>query len=170
MTIRLMQQDDIADLQNFYISLGKTNPDITPDYFDKLWIRQKKGASDIYLAVQGDDIIAYGVLNWQPKYGLYQKLGIPEIQDLNVSRDHRQKGIATAIIEHCEKVAKSKGCDQMGISFGLDASFGAAQRLYIKLGYIPDGQGVTYDRQYVLSGESKPIDDDLCLMLVKDLR
>lgn len=57
----------------------------------------------------------------------------------------------------------------MGIAFGLHSSYGAAQRLYIKLGYIPDGQGATYDRKQIAYGDFKPVDDDLCLMLMKAL-
>jgi hypothetical protein len=50
---------------------------------------------------------------------------------------------------------------------GLSADYGAAQRLYHKLGYEPDGNGVTYDRAPVTPGQKYPLDDDLALMLVK---
>ncbi len=33
----------------------------------------------------------------------------------------------------------------MGISVGLNQSYGPAQRLYVKKGYIPDGAGMCYD-------------------------
>ena len=58
----------------------------------------------------------------------------------------------------------------MGISVALGASYGPAQRLYATLGYMPDGNGVTYDRMAVGFGEMRPVDDDLCLMMVKDLQ
>jgi hypothetical protein len=58
----------------------------------------------------------------------------------------------------------------MGIGVGLHRAFGAAQRLYIRLGYIPDGNGITYDRLQIAPGEFRPVDDDLCLIMVKELK
>jgi hypothetical protein len=55
----------------------------------------------------------------------------------------------------------------LGISVGLHAGFGAAQRLYIRLGFVPDGLGVTYDREAVQPSAPHPVDDDLALMLLK---
>jgi hypothetical protein len=40
-----------------------------------------------------------------------------------------------------ERTAIEHGKNIMGIGFGLTADYGAAQRLYPKLGYIPDGRG-----------------------------
>ena len=57
----------------------------------------------------------------------------------------------------------------MGIGVGLYTSYGAAQRLYCKMGYVPDGNGVTYDRKLLAAGEFRPLDDQLCLMMIKDL-
>jgi len=111
--------------------------------------------------------MGYCVLNWVPKYGPFKKLGIPEIQDLNVLPDYRQRGLATKLIAHCEEVARSKGHEEMGIGVGMNRSFGAAQRLYVKLGYVPDGQGINYDRIPLESGKFCPNDDQLCLMMVK---
>jgi GNAT superfamily N-acetyltransferase len=109
------------------------------------------------------------MLNWQPQYQLYRRLDIPEIQDLNVLPAMRRNGVASAMIGFAEKLARENGRTQIGISFGPYPNYGPAQRLYIRLGYIPDGYGVTYDRVTVRPGESRPVDDSLCLMLVKDL-
>ena len=122
----------------------------------------------LFAALAGKNA-GYGILNWNPRYNLYRKFSIPEIQDLNVLPEARKKGVATAMIAYCEKQAAAKGCETIGISVGLHSGFGAAQRLYVKLGYVPDGFGVTYDRQPVTAGELRPIDDDLCLMMVKVL-
>ncbi len=113
--------------------------------------------------------VGYGFLNWHPKYRLYERLGIPEIQDLNVLEEFRRQGIARALIRMCEEAAIEKGHEDIGISFGLTKEFGSAQQLYIALGYVPDGYGVTYDREPVQSGQFRSIDDNLCLMLVKKL-
>lgn len=122
---------------------------------------------DIVLAVLWGQAVGYALLNWEPKYGYFKVHNLPEIQDLNVLREYRERGIGRALIEYCEAQASEKGNSEMGIGVGLDASFGAAQRLYIKMGYIPDGQGISYDRKQLARGDFKPIDDNLCLMMTK---
>ncbi len=113
--------------------------------------------------------IAQVHLNFNPQYPMFQRLHIPEIQDLLTVPGHRGQGIGTSMIAACEDAARQRGASDIGIAFGLDASFGAAQRLYIRHGYIPDGAGVVYDRQPVAVGAMKPLDDLYCLMLTKDL-
>ncbi|MES2729857.1 MAG: GNAT family N-acetyltransferase [Pseudomonadota bacterium] len=108
-------------------------------------------------------------LNFAPQYVMFQRLKIPEIQDLLTVPTHRRHGIGVALINACEDAARAAGASDIGISFGLDASFGAAQRLYIRHGYVPDGAGVMYDRKAVPVGAMKPLDDLFCLMLTKDL-
>ena len=114
-------------------------------------------------------LVGYVFFNSQPKYNLYKRLGIAEIQDLNVHPDHRRQGYATMLIQACENISVESGDNMIGISVGLTADYGPAQRLYNKLGYEPDGNGVTYDRQAVEHGAKMSVDDDLCLMLIKTL-
>jgi GNAT superfamily N-acetyltransferase len=139
------------------------------DYFDQCLDLQSQDKRAVLIVSVGGTDAGYAMLNWTPKYAPFKKLGIPEIQDLNVIPAFRQRGIATDFIKHCEDEARQKGYEEMGIAFGLHSSYGAAQRLYIKLGYIPDGQGATYDRKQIAYGDFKPLDDDLCLMLIKAL-
>jgi hypothetical protein len=51
----------------------------------------------------------------------------------------------------------------VGIGVGLYQSYGSAQRLYAKRGYIPDGRGVMYKQQPVTPGFDTCVDDDLNL-------
>jgi len=55
----------------------------------------------------------YAILNHQPKYNLYKKLAIPEIQDVFVIPDHRKQGIATQLIHYCESTCDT---NTIGIS------------------------------------------------------
>lgn len=141
------------------------------EYYERCLQRQEEGDLDIILAflAGSGDPAGFCLLNWQPKYALFKKLGIPEIQDLNVLRDYRKQGIGRAIIEYCEARARERGAEDMGIGVGLDSRFGAAQRLYVRLGYIPDGSGVSYDRKQIACGEMRPVDENLCLMMTKPL-
>jgi ribosomal protein S18 acetylase RimI-like enzyme len=117
---------------------------------------------DVYYIPQS----AYAVLNSKPAYHLYQRLGIAEIQDIYVMPDYRRQGLASKLIHHCETQAEG---DMVGISVPVSPQFGAAQRLYHKLGYAPDGNGVTYERHAIEHNATVKLNDDLCLMLVKEL-
>lgn len=139
------------------------------DYFERNFEEQESGNRLVFLAVLEGRPAGYCILNWMPKYAYFRESGIPETQDLNVLPEFRKRGIATFMIARCEARAREQGHSMMGISVGLNARFGPAQRLYAKLGYIPDGFGVTYDRKTVAAGELRPVDDNLCLMMVKRL-
>ncbi len=106
---------------------------------------------------------------WQPVYPLFRRLDMPEIQDICVVPDARRQGIGTGLVHHCENIARSAGKTDIGISVGLHARFGAAQRLYVGLGYIPDGSGIAYDDVSVKAGEINPVDSFLTLKLTKNL-
>ncbi len=136
-------------------------------FFERCVEEQKDGVRDVLLALRGGEPVGFVMLNGRPQYALYKRLEIPEIQDLNVVPEMRRRGIATALIHRCENMAREKGCAHIGIAVGVDSGYGAAQRLYVKLGYIPDGHGITYDREPVRRGEFRAVDDDLCLMMVK---
>jgi GNAT superfamily N-acetyltransferase len=114
------------------------------------------------------DGIAVGSVqfNRHPTYPPFRRLGIPEVQDLMVRPEARRQGVGEALVRHCETLA---GTDEVGIGVGLDASFGAAQRLYVRLGYVPDGSGAVYDDVPVRPGELRPVDGFFCLKLVKSL-
>lgn len=167
MFIRQAISDDIPALDAIALAQNSRKE---PDYFARCLEEQAAGRRLVFVAGQEEAApTGYGMLNFNPQYALYKRLGIPEIQDLNVVPEARKQGLATAIIHRCETVARERGCEHMGISVGLYPDYGPAQRLYVKLGYIPDGYGVTYDRQTVRPGEMRPVDDDLCLMMIKQL-
>ncbi len=157
--------DDLTAFRKLAGEMGETDD----EYFTKLLEARAQGRLEFLNASYEGELCAYGVLNWQPKYGLFKKLEIPEIQDLNVHPAHRRRGIAQGFISRCEDMARERGFKEMGIGVGLYSRFGPAQRLYVKMGYQPDGQGINYDRMPVVPGEFRPIDDQLCLMMVKSL-
>lgn len=136
------------------------------DYLRRCLISESR---EILIASENDYDAGYCILNWQPKYAYFRHLGIAEIQTLVVDSTLRRRGIASALIACCEDKARAAGHKQIGIGVGLHSGFGAAQSLYVKRGYVPDGQGVTYDREIVAGGEFRPVDDQLCLMMIKAL-
>ena len=70
------------------------------------------------------------------------------------------------MVRLAEELASKRGV-QIGIGFGLHAGYGAAQRLYVRLGYVPDGRGVSYNGEFPSEGDSVRLDDDLVLYLRK---
>ena len=164
--IRDLAPEDLGSVEEISAANGSAK---SPVYWERCRDGLELERLHIFLAVVEQRPAGYAILNWAPKYRVYEQLGIPEIQDLNVLQDFRRRGVGTAIIGHCEEQVLRQGKTQVGISFGLTKDYGAAQRLYARLGYIPDGFGVTYDREPVTHGQLRAVDDDLCLMLVKDL-
>ncbi len=59
--------------------------------------------------------------------------------------------------------------DQVGINVGLNADYGAAQVLYVRRGYVPEGGGVHYRGQPITPGAAVGVDDDLLFSLIKRL-
>ncbi|MDH5723332.1 MAG: GNAT family N-acetyltransferase [Alphaproteobacteria bacterium] len=139
-------------------------------YYERSLERQKKGGLEVIAALTAEeDLAGYCIYNRKPKYAYFKTLEIPEIQDLNVLPQFRRNGIGRSIILFCEALARVEKHKEIGIGVGLDQSFGTAQRLYVKMGYLPDGSGISYDRKQVAAGEFRPIDDLLCLMMTKTL-
>jgi GNAT superfamily N-acetyltransferase len=127
------------------------------------------GKRVVLLAVERSDIVAYGSLLWSPPYRFFREFGIPELQDLVVAQHRRREGIGSRLIAALEQRARKRGCLQIGLGVGLYADYGDAQRLYVKLGYVPDGRGITSRLAPALGGAQVRVDDDLLLWLVKSL-
>ena len=159
--IRQAQRNDLETLYRIYEASGKRDD----GYFETCFNEN----CTVLIGSFDDEDVAIGLLNWNPRYALYRKMQIPEIQDLNVMPEFRRNGIATAMIKWCEGLARSKGKDMIGIGVGLTKDYGPAQILYIRLGYVPDGYGVTHDREAVVTHASYRMDDDLSLMMIKAL-
>lgn len=127
------------------------------------------GRRIVLLAVEGAHFLGYGSLLWLPAYPSFRELGIPEIQDLVTAQHRRGQGIATRIIAALEDRARLREHKQIGLGVGLYADYGSAQRLYVRLGYAPDGRGMTYHTLPALGGANVRVDDDLLIWLVKSL-
>lgn len=160
--LKIANAEDLPALYRLYALCGKQDD----GYFETCLER----GCEIIVACRGGQDVGLCVYNPEPRYALFKKLGIPEIQDLNVVPDARRQGIGATIIHHCEDKARRAGKSMIGIGVGLTSNFGPAQILYYKLGYSPDGFGVTYDREPVQAMRSYPLDEQLSLMLVKDLK
>jgi GNAT superfamily N-acetyltransferase len=102
--------------------------------------------------------------------GPFKDKGWPIIVDFNVLKKYQRRGIGNRLMGAAEQVA-SQYADNVCLGVGLCDSYGAAQRIYVKRGYIPDGSGVWYqDKQCVQYETVCTVDDDLILFFSKKLR
>ncbi len=95
--------------------------------------------------------------------------GYAEIVDFNVLEKFRKKGIGTKLMDIAEKIA-AEYSDTVYLGVGLHSGYGAAQRIYVKRGYVPDGSGVWYGDKICPQYAECVNDDDLNLYLYKKLR
>lgn len=138
------------------------------DYFDKCYKENLKGERITILAFSEEKLAGCCHLKMKSEYPYFLANNIPEINDLNVFPEFRNKGIAGCIIDELEK-AISETHETIGIGVGLFKDYGAAQRLYFKKGYIPDGNGLQYNYEEVHPGTHVFVDDDLNLYYTKKI-
>jgi GNAT superfamily N-acetyltransferase len=165
MLIRQADEKDIGLLKGIATAMKARHED---NYFERCMGEQTEKRRTILLAEENAQGLGYAMINWLPLYPPFRRLGIPEIQDLNVIPGARRQGVGATLVEACENAAKAAGKTEIGISVGLHAGFGAAQRLYVRRGYVPDGAGVMHDEAPVTPGEMRPVDDVLTLKLIKN--
>lgn len=166
-TYRAVTSADLSLLAQVAAAMGDVHE---TGYYARCLAEQTAGNRTLFLALSDDGSAAgYIQLIWSPAYAPFRRLDIPEIQDLCVVPAARRQGIGEALVKLCEALARETGRAQIGLGVGLDASFGAAQRLYVRLGYMPDGFGAAYDEVTVRKGEMRAFDHLLTLKFLKDL-
>ena len=137
--------------------------------FEQKLAAHQRGERVVLVGTVDDEVAAHGSLVWWPDYPPFREARIAEIQDLNVAPRFRRRGLASAIIADAERLAAER-TDSIGIGFALHSAHGAAQRLYVRLGYVPDGRGVSVQGQFRREGQAVMLADDLVLYLTKRLR
>jgi len=104
-----------------------------------------------------------------PHDGPFKGTGLPEIHDFNVLKKYQRKGIGNRLMDAAEQIA-AQFADTVWLGVGLCESYGSAQRMYAKRGYIPDGSGVWYQNRQCIQYETVcTVDDELVLYLSKKL-
>lgn len=169
-SISPLSKDKIPSIVEAFNAIGWNKP---ASLFDQYLHEQEAGERVIWLAFTRSFFAGYITLKFQSEYLYFKEHNIPEIVDFNVLPSYRMQGMGSALMHVAEREAKKRG-ELVGIGVGLyggaDGGYGAAQRLYVKRGYIPDGKGVTYNGHPVLWGKLYPIDDDLILWFTKSLK
>lgn len=131
---------------------------------------QSQNLRFILVAKVNGQFCGYVTIKFKSDYQQFSLNNIPEISDLNILPDFRKKGFGTTLIQQCENIAKERGYIQIGLGVGMTADYGSAQRLYVRLGYVPDGNGLHYKYRVANYSEAVTVDDDLVLYLKKNVR
>ncbi len=163
--IRALKESDPETISHAFRNIGWGKP---VAQYRRYLAEQAAGNRICQVATVAGQFAGYVTVNWKPPYTAFAELNIPEIQDLNVLPEFRRKGIGTRLLDWAEEEIALRS-DIAGIGVGLHPGYNAAQRLYVKRGYVPDGRGVTYRNRYVEEGMQVAMDDDLILHLTKRL-
>lgn len=164
--LKILSSNDIPVIVEGFVKSGWT---LKPAQLFECYLEeQNHNQRQCWVAYMDDEFAGYVTLNRQSNYPPSAQAHIPEIKDLNVLPAFRKRGIGTALLEKCEQQAATKS-DVVGIGVGLYPDYGAAQRLYVKRGYIPDGHGIAYDGKTVVAHQTYPVDDSLVLYFTKQL-
>jgi GNAT superfamily N-acetyltransferase len=161
--IRRMKSEDIALI---YDGLSPHDVSKPIEYIEHCWQENLENKRLTLLAFHDNEFAGWGHIVYTSHYPYFAENHIPEIQNLDVISTLRKRGIGNVLMEALEAEVFAT-FDTIGIGFGLYASYGTAQRLYAKRGYIPDGRGIMYDNLPVVPGDQVRVDDELTLYLTK---
>lgn len=163
----------VTDIPIIVDAFLKANWEKPVSTFENYLHEQLTGTRFVWVAHLNNQFAGYVTLKWQSQYEPFVTADIPEIMDLNVLSPFRKAGVGSMLLDTAEKEASTKK-DIVGLGVGLyggpDGGYGAAQKLYVKRGYMPDGKGVTYNYQHATPGNNYPLDDDLVLWFTKKLK
>lgn len=108
----------------------------------------------------------YITLIIEPSAGPFGQLGVPEISDFNVFERYRRNGIGQKLLDSIIDLSR-RYSDSVGICVGLHSGYGQAQRMYVKNGFTPDGNGVYYAGKTLAPYANCVNDDELTLCFIK---
>jgi GNAT superfamily N-acetyltransferase len=139
--VRRMIRSDIEAIAETFTSWNKRR-----EQYERYFEENQLGERDTLVAVMGERVVGYVNVLWESDYEPFRRGGVPEINDLNVINEHQKRGIGSALIHAAECVVAEAGIAVVGIGVGQTPDYAAAQRLYPKLGYVPDEKGIRATR------------------------
>ncbi len=166
LSIRNMEIDDAEKIYKTYLSYG-WHPVL--ETYENYYKEQNEKKRKVFIAVYEGEVSGLCTLVMNPTEGPLADMGYPEIVDLTVFFHVHNKGIGNKLLDVAEREA-AKTSDAVYLAVGVHSGYGAAQRIYVKRGYIPDGSGVWYQGKQLEQYAPCCNDDELVLFLSKKLR
>lgn len=166
--IRKIEQRDI-DVIIKKFTFPWTTEAATRAKWQRYYTEQQAGERLACVVTKDNVIVGYGSLLPESTYKPFVEDDVFEISDIWIDKAARGQGLATLLITYFESIAEDEEAPYIGMGVGLYADYGTAQQLYARLGYKPDGRGITHKGVPVALGKQYPIDDDLLLWVVKEL-
>jgi GNAT superfamily N-acetyltransferase len=164
--IRRLRRGDPHAIAGAFALVGWSK---TVEQYERYLAEQDAGSRVCYVAEQHGQFAGYCTLLWDSSYLPFRQAGIPEVNDLNVLPDFRNQGIGNALLDAIESTARDRSAI-VGLGVGLYRDYGAAQRIYVRRGYLPDGEGLMYANKHVTPGDTIRIDDDATLMFTRTIQ
>ena len=134
---------DIVEIAAAFAKLGWSKP---ASQYEAYLAEQEAGERVVIVAHWSGVFVGYVTVVWHAHYVPFAAESIPEIADFNVLPEWRKRGFGTALMDEAERLIREHS-PVVGIGVGMTADYGAAQRLYVKRGYIPDGRRPHLRRQ-----------------------
>ena len=166
LTVRSMVPEDAKVIYDTYMSY-RWHPQL--ETYENYLSEQENGKRLVFIAEREGQAAGICTLVIEPDEGPWAGRGIPMISDLCVFFHLHNQGIGSKLLDAAEAEA-AKRAGSVYLAVGVHSGYGAAQRIYIKRGYIPDGSGVWYQGKVLDQYAPCVNDDDLLLYLSKKLR
>lgn len=163
--MRTLEPADAGKLSNAFADIGWSKP--VAQF--RTYLREQEAGERWACVAEWDGALAgYVTLRWFSEDPVLLESGVPEIVDLNVLPEYRRHGIGRALL-HAAEVEAATRASTVGLRAGLHAGYGAALRLYVLAGYVPDGTGALIDGEEVEEGAMVELGDDLTIRMTKSL-
>ena len=165
LTVRPLEQEDCEAFPRGFAAQGWEKP---RSLFQRYLEEQGRGERRGIVALWEGEQAGYLTLLPEAPAGAFAGKGWPEICDFNVLEKYQRRGVGSRLMQVAEELA-GEASDTVCLGVGLHSGYGAAQRLYGKRGYLPDGSGVWYRDAPMEPYGPCAADDDLVLYLWKKL-
>lgn len=164
--IRMLEAEDIPQIAKAFKELGWHKPRAL---YERYLMEQSLKLRVCHVALVEGQFAGYLTICWKSTYEPFREKNIPEIVDFILLPRFRRMGIGTKLMDLAESEI-ARVSPVAGIGVGMTPDYGAAQRLYVLRGYIPDGCGLHWKDHYVQFREEITMDDDLALYFTKELK
>lgn len=163
--IRSMEIEDAKVIYDTYLAYG-WHPVL--ETYENYYKEQEENKRKVFIAEYKGEVSGLCTLVLNSEEGPWVDMGYPEIVDLTVFFHVHNNGIGNKLLDVIEQEA-AKISDTVYLAVGVHSGYGAAQRIYVKRGYIPDGSGVWYQGKQLEQYAPCCNDDDLLLFMSKKL-